>query len=386
MASPELRLLGRFTNTNTASTGRGKAPNTNWQPSPQLETVPALPQGMLNGKQVGEVRFAVIWSPVTSNGTVEDLQYVQFVLDGQPYPHIWLSGRQDTNMAPPPNRIRHGRIIDFGKPFVGRNGNVAGLLEATCPKFITSVVPLCYAGATAITQDYTVDLYGYVYDSIALANWVPTYAPPDVIIKDRLNSREFTVKGISVTPTGGDWRNGWLGLPGGPQQGSNTATPVHPFIRRARNANATTANQAYRPQYANSSDNPAVENPQDNMYFNLTAQQALLLDRFGLVGPASPNATGYDVLSAWIQCTSEHQERHPQGGIPAGYNLGSTRFGLASGETNKFDGVPDLPQGQQLLTNETAYATFVDNGTSIPANGVMMALVGTLIGTASEGL
>ncbi len=383
MASPELRLLGRWTNTNTASTGRGKSPNTQWQPAPQLETSPALPQGMLNGKQVGEVRYAVVHSPVTSTGVAEDLEYVQLVLDGNPYPHIWLSGRQDTSMAPPPSRIRHGRIIEFGKPLVGRNGNPASLLDATCPKFISSVVPLCYAGATAITQDYTVDLYGYVYDSIDLVSWLPSYSPPDEKIVDRLNNRSFVVKGRTITPTGGDWKSAWLKLPGGSQQADQ---PINAFIRRARNSNATTANQGYIFQYQNSSDSPAVPNPQDNLYFTVGSQQALLLERMGVVGPEAPNSGGYDVLSAWIQCTSENQQRHPAGGIPAGYNLGITRFGLVTGQTNLFDGVPDLPQGQQLLTDETAYATVVDNGTSIPADDIMVALVAKLVGTSNQGV
>ncbi len=385
MASPELRLLGRFTNSNTASTGLGKAASTFWSPPPLLETSPSLPQGMLNGKQVGEVAFVVVHSPVTATGTVEDLQYVQLVLDGQDYPYIWLSGRQDTSMAPPPEQVRSGRILRFGLPFMSRNGKPASLLDATCPKFITSVVPKAWAGDTAITQDYTIDIWGYVYDSVWLAGEVPVYQVPDVRIPDPLNGRSFTVKGINV-PAKGDWRNNWKALQGGTKQSTVTQTPVYPLIRRARNANATTVNQGYRYQYQNSSSSPAVENPQDNLFFVMAANQALLLERLGVVGPAAPNSTGYDLLSTWVQTGSEPQQRHPEGGIPADYNLGVTRFGLAKGETNKFDGVPDLPQGQQLLTNETAYITTVDNGTSIPANDIMVAIAGKLVGSDDEGI
>lgn len=377
---PELRLLNRYTHTGTISA------NSSYSPPPILENSPNLPRGALNGKQVGEVAFMVVYSPVDAvTGAADDLRYVQLVLDGKNYPYIWMDGRQDTSMAPPPNRVRNGRVITFGEPFLGPNGKPNGILKATCPPFIASATWKAWAGSTAVTNPFTVELWGYVYDSVSLAARVPVYNPANVVIPDPLNNRSFTVV-TKALQAAGDWRGAWTGKAGGTGQGIGNATPVFPLIRQAQNANATTANQAYVPQYQNSSNTPAVTNPQDNMYFTPNARQALLFRRLGVVGPAAPNSTGYDLLSAWINTPGESEIRHPAGGIPAAYNSSSLRFGLVRGETNNFDGVPYLPQGEQLVTNETAFPTFVDNGTSIPSKNVTLALVSLLLGTDDQGI
>ena len=165
-------------------------------------------------------------------------------------------------------------------------------------------------------------------------------------------------------------------------QASAGQTPINKFIRTSVNANASTANQAYVPNYYNSQ----VANPQDNLYFTLNAQQAILVERYGVRGPAAPNSTGYDLLSAWIQVPNQTPTQAPAGGIPAAYQLNEAFYGVLPSQTNQFAGVPLLPQGQLLLWNEAAYATWVDNGTSIPAGDVRQAFVGTLFGTNAEGV
>lgn len=378
MAYPERTLLGRWKHTGTL------AANTSWSPAPVQVTSPNLAQGLLNGKQVGEVEYGVCYSATSQSGVPDSLDRLQLVLDGDLYPYVWFTPRQNLNMIPPPNRIRRGKVLTLGSPFVGQNGAIAGLLDGTCPKFINSCTVQAYAGASDVTHDFTIELWGYVYDSVDLAKRVPVYNPPDVEIPDPLNGRVFTVVGRQVLADG-DWRGAWLGLSGGLQQGLATQTPVFPMVKRARNANATTASEAYVPQYQNSSNSPAVSHPQDNMYFNLNTRQAILLKRFGVVGPAAPNSTGYDLLNAWVATVSEAQRQHPDGGIPAGYNRSEIRYGLVRGETNLFDALPELPQGQQLITNEVAYPTFIDNGTQVPADDVDFAISGIQIGTVNQG-
>lgn len=374
MAYPELRLLGRWKHTGTLDA------NTSWSPSPTSTTTPNLPQGQLNGKQVGEVAYAVIYSPVTALGATESLDRVQLVLDGVDYPYVWWSGRQDINMAPPPSNIRRGRILTLGQSFLGRNGEVSGLLEATCPKFVTSVAPKAWAGDSAVDDDFTVEFWGYVYNSVDLAKRVPAYDMANRAIPDPLNNREFTVVGRRVE-AGGDWRSAWAALQGGAEQGSATAAPIFPIVRRARNKNATTVSEAYIPEYQNGTD--AVDYATDSMYFTLNARQAIFLQRFGVNGPDAPNSTGYDLKSAWVQTPGEAQQVHPYGGVPANYNRNEISFGQVAGQLNKFDTLPELRQGPQLLWNETAYPTFVDNGTSIPADDVKFAIAGVQIGPVS---
>ncbi|MDA8118454.1 MAG: hypothetical protein M0Z85_00050 [Gammaproteobacteria bacterium] len=371
MAFPELRLLGKWTNSNPASTGLGKAANTYWAPPALATTEPSLPMGYLNGKQVGEVQYAVITSPVSANGTIEDLRSVSLVLDNEDYQYVYLSGRQDTNMAPDPRRIRRGTMIKFGEPFYRRDGKLASVVDVTCPKFITSVSIRCEAGDTAITDDYTVELWGFVYDSIQLAKMAPVYSNEAFPINDPLNQRAFVVPSRAISSRG-DWRNAWTSLPGGMKQ-STVGSAVYRMIRHARNQNATTPSQGYRFQYQNSSEYPAVRSAHDNLFFQLSASQAMVVLRMGVRSP-QPTSAGAELLSAWINTDSEQQHRHPQGGIPVGFNQNLMNFGLSQGETNKFDALPMLVQGQQLLTDQEAYLTVVDNGQSIAANAIMVAM------------
>lgn len=381
MAWPELQLIGRFTHTGTLNAGA------TWTPAPASINEPNLPQGLLSGTQVGEVERMVVYSPVNpATGTSDDLQFVQLSLDGVAYPYIWMSGRQDSAMAAPLNRLRRGSHISFGKPTFGLNGEVAGPLDATCPKFVTSATVTAWGGATNVTHDFTVELWGYIYDSVALAAIMPAYPAASVPIMDRRkdptsqNPRFTVVRGQVLAA--GDWRGAWKALPGGMAQGESTSMPINKLIRVSLNKNATVANTLYDPNYSNG----AVATAQENLSFRLTARQAMLIERYGVNGPAAPNATGYDLLAAWLRLPSQQPDQAPAGGIPADYNRGEVRFGLARGETNKFEGVPPLPEGPQLATNENAILTYVDNGTSIPANDVRQAMVATLIGSNAEGV
>lgn len=395
MAYPELTLLARFTNTNT-STGAGKAANgTYWSPAPTQTTEPNLHQGLLNGKQVAEVAFCVAYSPVDSAGGTYPLPRVRLVLDGEPYPYIQFDATQGTNMAPPATRIRHGAQWRFGRPMlsgqIGLDGlpRPSGLIEGTCPKFIDSVSVEAYPGATAIIVDYTLDVWGYVYDSVLLAKQMPVYNPPDVALPDPANARSYIVRGHPISADG-DWRNHWLELPSGtkqstsrrPSDGAN-ATQVFAFGRRAQNSNAIGTQSAYTWQYQNSSDSPAVARASDNLYFKLSTSQALLLQRMGVVGPVPSGTT--ELLSAWIETPSQPQRRHPAGAVPAGYNRNELRYGLVRGQTNLFDAVPFLPQGEQLVTDETAYPAVIATGGSLAANSVNIALTALYFNSGSGG-
>lgn len=374
---PELQLLGRWTHTGN------QGAETAWSPAPVQTTSPNLPQGFLNGKQVGACAFAVIHSPVDGT-TIQDLDRVQLVLDGQDYPYVWYWGRKDTLTAPDPRKVRQGSIIWLGDAPYSQEAGAADPIHNTAPKFIDTISIKAWAGASAITADYTVELYGWVYDAIKLAGLMPVYGGQNVTITDMLTGRSTTII-VPTVDAAGDWRGAWTALPGGPQQGNGNGTPVHKFVRRARNSNATTASQEYIPQYQNSSDTPAVAYPSDNLYFTLNPRQALLIDGWGVNGPSAPNSGGYDLKAAWIATPAEaSHQRHPRGGRAADYQLGTTRFGLIPGATDRYAGIPQL-DSPLLVTDETAFLTFVDNGTSIPANDVAMTLTGTLLGPTGQG-
>jgi len=381
MAYPELRLLGRWTRSASALGTQG--PQSVWSPPPTLVTAPSLPQGQLNGKQVGAVAYVVIHPPVNGS-TYEDLARVQLVLDGQPYPWVWYHGRKDLNMAPDPTKVRVGTIIYLGDPPYSEETGPANPLDNTAPKFIDSVSVNAWAGSSGITQDYTIEVWGWVYDSVKLAGLMPVYNPGNVTIQDTTSGLSFTAV-VPAIEAAGDWRGAWLSLPGGPQQGAGNGTPIYPFVRRAKNANATVPSQEYIPQYQNSSTSPAVEYSTDNLYLRLNARQAILIKRFGVVGPAASNSGGYDLLSAWIATPAQgNHQRHPEGGIPADYQLGRTKFGLLPGVSDRYAGVPEL-ETPMLVTDQVVYPTVVDNGTSVPADAIAFAVAGTFLGPAGEG-
>lgn len=374
---PELELLARYSHTGTQDA------KTVWSPPPIETNSPNLPQGQLNGNQVGAAAFAVIYSPVDGT-TFQDLDRMQFVLDGQPYPYVWYAGKKDENTAPDPAKVRYGTIIWLGDPPYSQENGPADPLRNTAPKFIDNISINAWAGATAITADYTVDIYGWRYNSVTLAGRMPQYGGQQIEVPDLVSGKTFNVI-VPTVDAAGDWRGAWTSLPGGPQQGNGHGTPIHKFVRRARNSNATTVNEIYIPQYQNSSSSPAVARAEDNLYFKLNARQALLIEAWGVNGPLAPNSGGYDLNAAWIATPGEqNHQRHPRGGRPAGYQLGTTRFGLIRGATDRYAGVPQL-DSPVLLTEETGYLTFVDNGTSVPKNNVSMTMVATLLGSSGQG-
>lgn len=387
MAFPEL-VTNRFVNTN-ASGGPGKAPNSPWTPPALTTTDPAIRQGYLNSNEIGEVYSITVWPPVSSSGSPDSTTGldIQLVLDDQPYDWIHLTADLLHNMAPHQDDIRHGVEIIFGRPTFGRDGSIAGLLEP-CPKFLqkVSVRVTPQIGSAAFAEDYTVDVKTFVYLRSVLASVMPVYSQPNLIIVDTQNSRQFTVPGRTVE-AGNDWSHTWKELPGGPRQTATNA--IWPLVRWAWNNNPTTPSQAYQFMYSNSASNPGVPNSYNNLYFQLESAQAIVMQRLGVVGPV-PNSSGQDLLSAAIYTGSEAEKRHPYGGIPVNYLQNKARFGLIPGESKKFYGLPRLPQGEQLLTNEVAYVGAVDNGVQvngegIPAGQIWVGIQGVYIETGAGG-
>ena len=384
MAFPELTLLGRWTNTNP-STGLGKAANTAWSPAPVQTTEPALRQGYLTSNEVAEARYLVVYAPVSSSGSIQDLRDVQLVLDGELYDYVHLNANQQFLMAPAPDTLVRGTVIELGKPTYGRNGKAAPVTDATCPKATQTISVNATAGTNGATADYTVEVWGYVYPATTLATLMPVYTHPSTVVPDPLNRRTFTIPGRTIS-AGPNWKAHWSALPGGTKQTvANGQAAVHKLVRWAKNQNATQPSIAYQFQYQNSASQPGVEFAYQNLFFQLTSEEAIIAQRLGAVGPA-PGSTGAEILSAAIYTPSETQSRHPLGGIPAGFYRSEAGFGLVPGETNLFYGLPALPQGDQLLTDESAYVGVVDNGTSIAAGEIVVGFAGILILSGAGGV
>lgn len=386
---PELTLLGRFRHTGNFSAG------SSWQPTPVRTTEPNYYQGMLNGKQVGELKRVVIRSPVSATGAADAIGRMQVVLDGgSPSQYISLDASLGTAMAPDPADVDTSASVayDFGDSIWDPNGRPRGLDRALCPKFHTSAVPIFYADAsTTITDPFEAEFWGYIYDSTDLAKIMPVYNPPDVEIVDVLNDRSYMLRGRPIAADG-DWRGNWTKLPGGPAQtmeprpsDGNRTTKVLALARTSTNLNTIGTTSAYEFNYSGSGSVQGVSDPIQNLYWNLSRQQAILLQRFGVVGPLPTNASpSADLLTAWVETPSEVQKRHPAGGIPTNYWRNSLRYGLRSGQEKRFLAVPLLPQGPQLLTNEVAYPTVIAQGAAVAASAVSVAVTGIYAASGDE--
>lgn len=385
MAWPERQLLGSWTYSVATSGNLGAGASTSFTAA--AVNAPNLPQGLLNGNQVGEVESIICYSPINqSTGAADDLKYIQLVLDGQQYPFIYMSGRNDSTMAPAFSRVAYKPqfpYISLGQPTFGLNGTATPPLQATCPKFISSVVPMATAGTSAVTHDFTIELWGYVYSSVVLAQKMPAYGGGNYSINDARNNRTFVFPYPQVLANQ-DWRGAWTSLPGGLNQATGTTgLPVNKFIRTSLNAVASTVNQAFVPSWTSSN----VANPWDNLFFQLNLQQAILVERYGVRGPAAPNSAGNDLLTGYLAVPNQAPQQAPAGGIPAAWLRSDMRYGLRLGlNLNDYDGVPFLPEGPQLVWNEQAYLTWVDNGVSIGSGNVRQAFVGTLIGSNAQGV
>ncbi|GAI63904.1 unnamed protein product, partial [marine sediment metagenome] len=141
----ELRVLADYTHTGI------QAANTTTKPSPRDVL------GELERDERAEVVFAEIFSPV-DGGAEEALKKVIPVIDGEKYgEYVSLSGILSSVMTPPKRSIWGGKLYSFGTPMSNNP------LLSTTLKYSETITFECEAGATQITGDYRVRLWGYVY-------------------------------------------------------------------------------------------------------------------------------------------------------------------------------------------------------------------------------
>ncbi|MHB1870856.1 MAG: hypothetical protein ACYCT1_08380 [Steroidobacteraceae bacterium] len=387
MAFPERTLIGRFRHTGALSKGGF------WNPTPVLTTEPSPLQGMLNGKQVGELTEIIVRSPTNIDGTGDYLGAVSVAIDGgNPNKYLLLPGRLDSCFTPPTRRIREERPrflrYVLGQPTWNPDGYANPLDQITGPKFITSCVPYVYADPdNATSQPFEVEFWGYVYDAVFLAGTMPTYNPDDVVVDDRANNRSFTLRG---RPINGDnnWRLHWKELPGGDDQtvsarasDGQATTKIFAWVREALNSNPILTTAGYQFNYSGTGATQGVSTQQQNLFWELEDTQAIILERMGVRGPAPVSATAgtptSDLLTAWVNTDQQTtQKRHPNRGIPVNYDRNEAHYGLRGGEKDLVDPLPWLPQRRQLLWNETAYISVQSRVGNLDASTVRVAAAG----------
>ena len=351
----ELQVLADFLR--DQSVEGDQTTDTLWKPTPKAGAAE------LDAHEVAELVFMEIFSPVTGAGVAEILKKVYPVLDGHSYENlITLSGVDTYNMAPSRTNILARQLLALGVPMVNAVRQGDAMLAGTCPKYRSHITIEALAGGT-ITQDYRVRLWGYRYEAADLPRVIGSVGG-EIAIADVPRNRTLR----RATPVIRVTEETWTRLPGGNDQ----AVPkINPFLHYAFNAKATTANTPYEFRY----DTADVTDRVENLYFAYDVEpRALLVKGIGVRAPANLLKTclwidGNPHPKSWIPTTQENNPIHFGRGYP-----------LYPQDHPVYMIVPKLDK-PYLVATEKGALRVQDDGTSIAANAIIVALNGVLIET-----
>lgn len=349
----ELQLLGDFYHTGTQADGSV------WRPSAREGNAE------LDSHEVAEVVYMEVVPPINA-GTPEALEEIHLVLDEKSYEeYISILGTDTYLMCPPKNNIFKGGLLAFGTPMINAVKGASPLYEGVCPKFAKSVKIEAKAGEGGITQPYRIRLWGYRYPVQELSRLVGSVGGR-LEIRDERTNRALVVQKPVVAAT---WET-WTQLPGGVDQ----APPkINPLIRYAKNAKATTPGEAYQFRY----DTGDVALRTEDLYFPFDIwNKALVVHGLGVRGPA---ALAYAFLNI------DGRDR-PKGRFPVAEPLNPLHFGKADpilpSDISAYFTIPKFDK-PYLIWQDKGYVAVRDDGTSIAANQIVVALSGLLIETGS---
>ncbi len=343
----ELRVLADYLHTGA------QAVNTWARPTPRAVN------GELERDERAEVVFAEIWSPVTGGGTEEELKKIIPVLDGEKFgQYVSLNGIRASVMAPPKGRIWAGKLYSFGTPMSNNP------LLSTTLKYSESITVETLCGPnTAITQDYRVRLWGYIYKVDELPRVFGTMLFPAQLV-DKARGRALTLSKAAIPVNGDAWRT----LPGGKDQG---IPKINPFIRYAYNTNATDGKSGdYQFRYETGN----VDESDENLYFDFDNLDALLVEGIGIRADAAGN-----LAKTALKIAGDY---HPKGLIPTTLTNNPLHFGWAypffPNTIPLYYAIPRLEK-PYLLWNEIGQMIVQDDGTACAAASLIAALTGIRI-------
>ncbi len=348
----ELRVLADYTHTGA------QAANTTAKPTPRAVL------GELERDERAEVVFAEIFSPI-DGGAEEALRKIIPVLDGEKYgEYVSLSGIASSVMAPPKRSIWAGKLYSFGTPMSNNP------LLSTTLKYSESITFECLAGATPITADYRIRLWGYVFKEAELPRVFGTMLFPTSLV-DRARGRTIVLRKEAFPngiPVNGDT---WKTLPGGKDQ---SIPKINPFIRFAYNK---LANDCMQGVYLFRYDTGNVDDSDENLYFDFNSLNALLVESIGI----RADAAGHLAKTA-LKIAGDY---HPKGLIPTDYDDNPLHFGLTYPVI--YEVLPEMPfyyaipklERPYLIWNEIGMVIVQDDGTAVAADDLIACITGTRI-------
>lgn len=361
----ELQLLAEFYRDTTLNAGVA------WEPSPRDGG------GELDTKEMAEILFWEYDAPHDGAGVPgeEDLLAWYPVLDGERFPQfMFFPGRYSLNFWPRREYVHNGDFPTMGDSIVDTLRAQTPDITRPSLKYKRHLSIVALAGASNVTKPFRIRAWGYKYTDDLLGKQVPQRSLDGAItIRDALRDRTFTVN-IFGGRREVNWDT-WDTLPGGPKQDKPR---VFPFWRFARNSQATTINVRYDFRR----DTGFVARDEENLYFPYDLERAVLFIRgLGVRAHANQKAT-------WVHVSGDPiTEEHPKGRIPTTYQDNPIHFGhgypVYPIDEPRWFRIPRFGRGL-LVWNEKAWVSMLDRGTAIPANGVVVALEGTIIELTRE--
>lgn len=354
--------LGDFTR-DSASLGN-QAAGTLWQPSARTG------DAEIGTDEVAEITDIQIASPLDGL-TVEDLDGVYLIIDGQSTQNIlYMSGRDDISTNP----VRTQEIssdkqrmhIKLGKSIVDCFNEPIPALANTTLKMNNSVTVITKAGGT-VTQDYRIKIFGYLYNDRILSRLPNKTMPGNFTINDLRRARQIDVPYPSVEIT----RENWSLLPGGIDQ---EAPKIMPFMRFATNSSATTANTRYDFRF----DIENVDDQFKDLEFRYDLENMVLILR-GIGARAHTNSK-----FVWLYNRGDplHEEIPPER-FKVEENRNEIIFGKGTphfpADMPIYYPIPEFGVTNHIIYRERATVSMMDDGTSIPADGVAVVLLGKRI-------
>ncbi|KKL90598.1 hypothetical protein LCGC14_1903120, partial [marine sediment metagenome] len=263
-------------------------------------------------------------------------------------------------MAPPKRSIWGGNLYSFGTPMSNNP------LLSTTLKYSSDITIECLAGAAAITGDYRIRLWGYVYKVDELPKVFGTILFPASLV-DRARGRTLTLSKAAIPVNGDSWKT----LPGGKDQ---SIPKINPFIRFAYNLLATDGKSGdYQFRY----ETGHVSDSEENLYFEFSDLNALLIQGLGIRADAPSH-----LAKTALKIAGDY---HPKGLIPTDYADNPLHFGLTYPfifntlpENPFFYTIPKLER-PYLIWNEIGMVIVRDDGTAVAINDLIACITGTRI-------
>lgn len=325
--------------------------------------------GELDAGEVAEIVYVEIFPPISATGDPEDLESVYLVLDGKSYEdYVRLSGRADSLMTPPKQYLWQRSLVAFGKPIGEALAGGAPALENTTPKYVRDVTVVTQAGSGGVNADYRIRIWGHRYTRDTLRRVAQRETMPGAFqLVDREAGKTLAVTRPEVRI---DYEH-WTQLPGGLDQAVPKINPLWTF---ARNAQATTPNMPYVFRFATGD----VATEAEDLYWPFDQElKALILKGVGVRAPAN-------LAQVWVELTGDpdHKE-HPKGRLPVSQFNNPLHFGSAypifRADLPFYFGIPAWQNKPLVIDRDKAFVACRDNGTSIPANAIVVAVNGVLI-------